>query len=70
MATPYSKRHNAADDRFLARPQGARLCRYCCVALLAKGLPFAADRALHKRHRRALNVTVFVTRYTSSNAIE
>ncbi len=42
-----AERHNAADDRFLTRPKGARLCRHCSVALLVKGEPFTADRALH-----------------------
>ena len=90
-----SKRHNVADDRFLARPEGVCLWGHCCVAytdvgqgrehaymdvgsratqeqlprsgsfaILVKGLPFPADRALHWPHRRTLNVTVLVTRYT------
>ncbi len=42
-----SKRHNAADERFLARPQGASPRGHCCVAILGKGMPFPADRALH-----------------------
>jgi len=39
-----SKRHNAADDRFLARPMGACLCRQCGVAVPVKGGPFTAQR--------------------------
>ena len=59
-----SKRHNAADDRFLTRPKGACLCRHCGVALFVKGWPFPAERALHCRQRHVLNVTGLVTRYT------
>ena len=61
-----AERHNAADDRFLTRPKGACLCRHCGVALLVKGGPFTADRALHCRQRRALSVTGSVAGYTSS----
>lgn len=57
MAVALAKKRNAADERFPARPAGARLSPQGRVAILAKGWPFAADRALPCGLRRALNVT-------------
>ncbi|MGB0514147.1 MAG: hypothetical protein ACPGJE_04825 [Wenzhouxiangellaceae bacterium] len=65
MAGPIFKRRNAADERFPARPSGARLSRHCGVAILEKGAPFPADRALHGRLSHALKGTESVTGYTS-----
>ncbi len=59
-----SKRRNAADGRFLARPKGAPLGRHCGVAILGKDQPFPADRVLHWQPRDALNVSILVTRCT------
>jgi hypothetical protein len=43
-----SKRHNAADGPFLARPKGAAPIRQLCVVALGKGLPFPARHARRK----------------------
>ncbi len=59
-----SKRHNAADGPFLARPQGAAPMRQLCVVALEKGLPFPASHALIWRIGAALNVTESMVGYT------
>ena len=40
-----SKRHNVADGRFLAHPQGAPPRSHCCVPILVKGGILATDYA-------------------------
>jgi len=59
-----SKRHNASDDPFLARPKGAAPIRQLGVVALGKGAPFPANHALIWRIGAALKGTESMVGYT------
>ena len=46
LAVANSREHNNADDLFLTGPEGVTQIDQCRVAVLGKGMPFPADRAL------------------------
>jgi len=50
--------YNNADGRLSPRLEGASQKHHCGVAVLAKGLSFPANSALHWRFCEALNPTI------------